>query len=240
MVAVAREDLLPGGTKQRAVGPYLRDAMDKGVTAFVYASPAPGFAQVALAHTSRLLGAECVLFCEVLDGDFHEFSLLARSYGATIHACDSLDRAEEEASAFSRRDDRTVKLPLGFGSEAYTAHLRRALAREWADVVRHLGAAPRRLWLPVGSATLATAFRRVLPDSVELHCVDVRVLEQDDERIKLLADTARVVMYRSEHRFLHAAPVPPPIPSNAYYDAKLWPLIEEHAVDGDLWWNVAR
>jgi hypothetical protein len=48
-VHVVRDDLLPGGTKQRAVHAYLRDAIAGGATSFVYASPPPGFAQVALA-----------------------------------------------------------------------------------------------------------------------------------------------------------------------------------------------
>lgn len=239
-VVVAREDVLPGGTKQRAIGPYLVDAMDRGVSSFVYASPAPGFAQVALAYTSRLLGAECVLFCELLDGDFHEFSLLAQSYGARIHASASLYDAEEEAEAFCGDDERMLKLPLGFGCTEYTSHLRQALTREWANVVAELGTTPRRLWLPVGSATLATAFRQVLPKTVELHCVDVRILEESDERIKQLGELPGVVLYRSDQEFLEAATTPPPFPSNAFYDAKLWPLIREHAADGDVWWNVAR
>ncbi|MDQ3401908.1 MAG: PLP-dependent lyase/thiolase [Actinomycetota bacterium] len=214
--------------------------MREGVTEFVYASPAPGFAQVALAYTSQLLNVKCTVFCELLDGDFHEFSLLAESYGATIHACDSLGSAEERARTFGHEDDHRRKLPLGFGSTDYTAHLRQAFTQQWAHVIEDLGTAPKGLWLPVGSATLATTFRETLPDSVVMHCVDVRVLEEDDPRITRLRDMPGVVMYRSDQRFLDPATTPPPIPSNAYYDAKLWPLIEEHATHGDLWWNVAR
>ncbi|MDQ3789649.1 MAG: PLP-dependent lyase/thiolase [Actinomycetota bacterium] len=237
-VVVAREDLLPGGTKQRAISPYLQDAMSRGVTEFVYASPAPGFAQVALAYASRLLGARCTLFCALLDGEFHEFSLLAQSHGATIHPCATLADAEEKAEVFAQGD--RLKLPLGFGCSEYHGHLRAALATEWANVVDELGTVPARVWVPVGSATLVTAFRQVVPGNVELHSVDVRVLAETDERIKRLHDLPRTIVYRCEQRFLEESTVQPPVPSNAFYDAKLWPLIEKHAATGDLWWNVAK
>ncbi len=46
---IAREDLLPGGTKQRAVIPYLRELSALGYRQLAYASPFCGYAQVALA-----------------------------------------------------------------------------------------------------------------------------------------------------------------------------------------------
>ena len=44
-----RDDLLPGGTKQRAAIPYIHNEIKKGHRHFIYASPFSGFAQVALA-----------------------------------------------------------------------------------------------------------------------------------------------------------------------------------------------
>ncbi|GGN28745.1 hypothetical protein GCM10011609_85190 [Lentzea pudingi] len=240
VAAVAREDLLTGGTKQRAIIPYLQQFMSEGATAFVYASPAPGFAQVALAHSTGLLGVECFLFCETHAGNFHEYALLAETYGAKIRACASLDDAEREAAEFTSEDPLKIKLPLGFGSPDYISHLQRALTLEWTHVVEELGGEPRALWLPVGSGTLATTFREILSSSVTVHCVDVRVLDVNDSRIRRLAATQGVVMHRSEQMFMEAANVSPPVPSNAYYDAKLWPLVKVQANHGDLWWNVAR
>ncbi|MBC7370827.1 MAG: hypothetical protein H7326_04635 [Bdellovibrionaceae bacterium] len=52
---IAREDLLEGGSKQRAIAPYLEDLVRAGYTHFIYASPFCGFAQVALAASARKL-----------------------------------------------------------------------------------------------------------------------------------------------------------------------------------------
>ncbi|MGX7827927.1 hypothetical protein ACTG9Q_22845 [Actinokineospora sp. 24-640] len=239
-ITVVREDLLPGGTKQRAVLPYLRELIAAGATSFVYASPAPGFAQVALAYVSARLGVPCTLFCDRIGEEFHEFSLIAHSYGAAIHPSLSLKDAEEDAFTYARTTENCVKLPLGFGDARYLHHYGAALAREWEHITASLGHPPRRIWLPVGSATLATAFRKVLPPEITLHCVNVRVLDDDDERLRGLANLPGVVVHRAREAFLEPCAHPVPVPSNVHYDAKLWPVISEHGHHQDLWWNVAR
>ena len=239
-VHVVRDDLLPGGTKQRAVGNYLTDAIADGARSFVYASPPPGFAQVALAYVCGQLGVECVLFCEQADGDLHEFSVLAKSYGATVHPCATLEVAEKEAGVHRDATPDSRKLPLGFAEPCYVGHLRDAVAREWANIVEDLGRMPARVWLPVGSATLGLAFSDVLGDRVALHCVDVRILDPHDQRIRTLMARPGVTMHRTVERFRDPCATHPPIPANTHYDAKLWPLVNHHGMDHDLWWNVAR
>lgn len=239
-VHVVRDDLLPGGTKQRAIQAYLREAGAAGVTSYVYASPPPGFAQVALAYVCRRLDLDCVLFCELVGDEFHEYSLLAESYGATIHRCATLRVAEKEAQAYEDTVARCRKLPLGFADPRYAHHLREAVAREWAHLTADLGREPGRVWLPVGSATLGAVFADVLPGHVELHCVDVRILEPDDHRLSALARRPRVTMYRAAELFAQTCQDAPDIPANAHYDAKLWSFVRRHGADGDLWWNVAR
>lgn len=239
-VHVVRDDLLPGGTKQRAVQAYLRETMADGYTSFVYASPPPGFAQVALSYVCERLGADCVVYCELDGSGFHEYSLLAQSYGATIHPSATLRVAEKEAQAYEDTVARSRKLPLGFADPRYTQHLSEAVAREWSHLTTDLGREPRRVWLPVGSATLGSVFAEVLPAHVELHCVDVRILDPNDQRLRTLAAHPRVTMYRTAELFAQQCADTPPIPANTHYDAKLWSLIKKHATDGDLWWNVAR
>lgn len=239
-VHVVRDDLLPGGTKQRALGRYLSEALARGATSFVYASPPPGFAQVALAYVCGRLGVECALFCAQAGGELHEFSVLARSYGATVHPCATLDVAEKEARVHHHATPGSRKLPLGFAEPGYVGRLRDAVVREWAHLTEELGREPARVWLPVGSATLGSVFADVLGDRVALHCVDVRVLDPHDPRIRALMARPGVVVHRCLERFSDPCAARPPIPANTHYDAKLWPLIHAHARDGDLWWNVAR
>lgn len=61
-IHVVREDLLPGGTKQRAVSHFISQSAESGRCQFVYASPFCGYAQVALAYVCRELGFPCTVF----------------------------------------------------------------------------------------------------------------------------------------------------------------------------------
>ena len=56
-VLVVREDLFPGATKARFLG-----CMFEGADEAVYASPAEGGAQVALATVARQLGKQATIF----------------------------------------------------------------------------------------------------------------------------------------------------------------------------------
>ncbi|MFC5288838.1 pyridoxal-phosphate dependent enzyme [Actinokineospora guangxiensis] len=239
-VTVVRDDLLPGGTKQRALIPYLQARRGRGTSTFVYASPAPGFAQVALAHVCALLGTRCVVFAELLDGEPHPHSLLAHEYGAEIIACPSLAEATTAAEAFAAEAAGRWAAPLGFGDAQFGSCLREQIAREWHFIGERANPVPTRVWAPVGSGTLVTALRRALPGEVHLECLDVGVLDPADRRLRALAALPGVSVRRSSQPFLRPCDDPPPIPSNSHYDAKLWPLIREHAAHGDLWWNVAK
>lgn len=243
-VHVVRDDLLEGGTKQRAATPYLTGEMELGYRDFVYASPFCGFAQVALAAAARRLDAECTLFCETVAGAqgpaFHEFSRLAESLGARIIAAPTLAEAEERASAYARGGARRRLVPLGFDCEEFRGHLRDQLARQWKLIRDGYGLSPRTVWLPLGSGTLSRAFRQVLPSGVEIRSVNIHVLGARDARILEVAELAGVKILSAPEKFAEPARELPPFPSNLHYDAKLWRFFGTQAADGDLLWNVAR
>lgn len=244
-VHVVRDDLLLGGTKQRAAVPYLMDLVAAGHREVVYASPFAGFAQVALASSARHLGLTCTLFCEQDQarpeaGQPHAFSRLAESLGARLVLASTLDEAERLAEGHAAAQRAAVKIPLGFNAPAFLEYLERELVRQWPLVVARLGAAPRTLWLPVGSGTLASAFRDVVPEETALRCVDVRVLDPQDPRLQRLIRRPGVRLDPAHEPFALLASEPPPLPSNAHYDAKLWAFLLAEGRDGDVWWNVAR
>ena len=54
---IVRDDLLPGGTKRRVAGVLL-----KGAEEFVYASPAYGYAQIALAYACKDADKRATIF----------------------------------------------------------------------------------------------------------------------------------------------------------------------------------
>src|SRR5262249_48448401 len=58
-IFVVRDDLIPGGTKRRVLAQEIRQF---GAAECVYASPAYGYAQIAIAHTCRSLGVQATIF----------------------------------------------------------------------------------------------------------------------------------------------------------------------------------
>lgn len=245
-VHVVRDDLLTGGTKQRAAVPYLQELRGEGHREIVYASPFAGFAQVALASSARHLGLACTLFCEEdrsrpgSAGVPHAFSRLAESLGARLVVVPTLDEAERLAETYAASPRAAVKVPLGLDAPCFRKHLTLEIARQWSLVLEQLGRAPRTLWLPVGSGTLANSFRDIVPPQTELCCVDVRVLDPRDPRLTRLVVRPGVRLLAAAEPFIAAAVAPPPLPSNAHYDAKLWRFLVAEGSDGDVWWNVAR
>ena len=79
-IVVVRDDLLPGGTKMRAILPLMQA---QAAGEFVYASPAQGYAQVAMAHCARLLGRRATVFTAARQQP-HMLTVAAAQAGANI------------------------------------------------------------------------------------------------------------------------------------------------------------
>ena len=239
---VVREDLLPGGTKQRAAGALLQALSQRGFTHFIYASPFAGFAQVALSYVCAQLGLKCTLFVESIPGtlgEVHEFTSLAARYGANIRMQSTLLEAEKSASMFAQNaGTHTYKIPLGFDCAEFKKSMRTEIEKAWASILEQLPQAPKKVWLPVGSGTLANIFASLI--DVGINCVDVHVLKPCDSRLQRLTEFPNIKYYSSNLAFAEPATEIPDVPSNLHYDAKLWEFIAIHGQDGDLWWNVAR
>ncbi len=243
---VLRDDLLLGGSKQRACMPYLQELAKSGCKTFVYASPFAGFAQVALAVSAHLLGLECILFCEQdqsngSSGHLHPFSKLARSYGAKVFLTDSLASATTEAQGFVEEDYRSQQIPLGFNDPIFHKYFERAVREIWHEIETSQGKnSIQRVWVSVGSGTLSSCLRVALPAAVTLVLVDVRVLSPQDPRILQIQKLPNSLYMKTLEKFAEPCQLPPAIPSNVHYDAKVWRFLQTLARPGDLWWNVAR
>lgn len=242
---VVRDDLLPGGTKQRALAPYLLDLQRQGFHHFTYASPFSGFAQIALAYVAKTLNLPCTIVCERDQREpnysvFHPFSMLAHKFGAHVILVDSLAEAEEVATTLTERVEASFKIPLGFDSPIFRSHLKEALSLQWQTIVQQIPISIKTLWLPVGSGTLAKTFREVIPSQVQMKCLNVRVLEDKDFRLDLVRQLPMLSMLKASMPFHVEADTLPEVPSNLFYDAKIWRYLNLDGEDGDLWWNVAR
>lgn len=242
---VVRDDLLPGGSKQRACYPFLYSLAEKGFSTFYYASPFAGFAQVALAYTCNQMGLRCRIYCEMdvtqrTEFSKHEFTLLAEKFGAEIILTRSLSEAEVQCAKEAQKSSDVVKIPLGFNCHEFKSEFEKALREQWLLVKIAVGKTPMRVWLPVGSGTLTSVFDRVLETQILINCVNVRILTDCDSRIQALLEKPRITMFSTPETFHRKAEIKPVIPSNVHYDAKIWQFLSTHGENGDVWWNVAR
>jgi len=214
---VVRDDLLPGGTKVR----YLEPLVAKLPTeTFIYASPAYGYAQIALAHAAKLHGKKAVIFVAKRNA-MHPRTLEAKAAGAEIHEVEHGYLSVVQARARDyRRDYGGFLLPFGADlPDAVTAI---------ADAARATGEHPTEVWACAGSGTLTRGLQQAWPDARHYA---VRVGSKPNPGI--------AHVYEAPEKYQDNAKRPPPFPSCSNYDAKVWAFLEAHGSPGALFWNVA-
>lgn len=214
-ILVVRDDLVPGGTKARVL-PVLIGAAEE----YVYASPAYGYAQVALAHTCAALGKQATVFTAKRH-ELHPRTQEARDAGARIVLVPTgyLSNVTAKARAYCELTG-AVLLPWGLDVPE--------IGRALAEVARGLPVSPAEVWTVAGSGTLTRALQEAWPEA-SFHAV----------RVGAEADCGRATVHQAPERFEDDAKAPPPFPSCSNYDAKAWAFIRREASPGALFWNVA-
>ena len=233
-ILIVRDDLLPGGTKQRAGVPFLQYFKNQGIKEFVYASPFSGFAQIALSICANLVGVKCKIFSQVdvKTKQISNFSKTASSH-AEIILCSSLEDAEKRAFDYCFNNQDSFLVPLGMNHPVFIDFLKNDLSKQ-LELIKF-----KSIWVPVGSGTLSKVFRDITPNEINIKCVDVKVLTEEDIRIKNVKNMHNVRYMKVFENFHDPCLNIPPVPSNIFYDAKLWKYVFNLAEDGDIWWNVA-
>eukprot|EP01117_Protostelium_nocturnum_P010623 TRINITY_DN3823_c0_g1_i1.p1 TRINITY_DN3823_c0_g1~~TRINITY_DN3823_c0_g1_i1.p1 ORF type:complete len:358 (-),score=121.47 TRINITY_DN3823_c0_g1_i1:806-1879(-) len=238
---VIRDDLLIGGTKQRALIAYLssRSSIDE----FVYAGPVFGYAQIALGYASKLTGKKGTLFLESKD-PLHPLTQKAKSFGAKVIQVGSratLKQVQEESQNYVEREKREGRhielLPFGLHDEEFinllVKSIREAVEKGSPELLRE-ETTPKRMWLVVGSGTIMEALHRIWPQThLLLVQVGKRVWPDQVEHIKH-------TLYVAPEKFWEISKRLPPYPSVSTYDAKLWQFVEDHGESGDFIWNVGK
>ena len=214
-VFVLRDDLLPGGTKSRVLPQLLTDASE-----FVYASPAYGYAQVALAHACRAAGHRATIFTAKRN-ELHPRTQEAKDAGAKIVMVPHGYLSNVQAKARGYAEAVNAKL-LPFGLDC--AEMRAGLQSFAAS----LDFAPAEVWTVAGSGTLSRALQRAWP-AARFFAV----------RVGAAIDGGRAQVLDAPEKFEQDAEVKPPFPSCSNYDAKAWRFIQQRASEGALFWNVA-
>lgn len=218
-VWVVRDDLFPGGTKARFM-PVLFEGVDEAV----YASPAEGGAQTALATVAKDLGKRATIFVAAR-AKLHPRTLEAARLGAKVapvrpgYLSVVQARAKDYAKASGARH-----VPFGVDlPEAITRLAEAALAT---------GLDPDEVWCAAGSGVLARALAQAWPRA-RRHVVQVgRELSPHD--------VAKATVHVHPLCFGEKARSTPPFPSDPHYDAKAWETTKaRRGVGLVVFWNVA-
>jgi hypothetical protein len=219
-VLVVRDDLFPGGTKARFMH-YVFDDADEAV----YASPAEGGAQTALAIVAQQLGKRATIFVAQRRKP-HPRTLEAARLGAKVVSVQPgyLSVVQARAREYCERTGATL-VPFGVDVEFAIEAIACAAASLRID--------PDEVWCAAGSGVLARGLARAWPKA-RRHVVQVG-------RTLNAADVAGATIHVYPAPFGRAAKNKPPFPSDPHYDAKAWEICAARRGPGRvLFWNVAE
>lgn len=217
-VLVVRDDLFPGGTKARFI-----PAMFEGANEVVYASPAEGGAQTALATVAKGLGKRATIFV-AKRAHPHPRALMAKQLGATVYQVRPgyLNVVQARARAYCAATGARLA-PFGMDLPSAIVTL--------ADAARAASVDPDEIWCAAGSGVLARALAKAWPRA-RRHVVQVgRALSK--------ADVGGATIHVHPLPFGKEARTRPPFPSDPHYDAKAWEIAKARRGAGlVLFWNV--
>ena len=227
IVKVVRDDMIPGGTKQRAIDVFFKGEGEE----YIYAGPPTGYAQVALAQAGKKHKEKVTVFLSKRNYDT-QATKKARRLGAKIIYTKngmSLKDLQDHSVEYKNKKKNRVLLPFGLDSDKFVQRLVICIKEAWGRKRK-----PERMWLVAGSATLLKALHLVFP---KCHFLIVQVGKKIwPDQLEGIKNT----LYISPENFNDDAEIQPPYPTVKSYDAKLWRFVLEDGQDGDFVWNVAK
>lgn len=214
---VVRDDLLPGGTKRRAIPVFFDDTEE-----YVYASPVQGAAQLALAYTAREHGKRATIFCAQRK-TWHQNTTRCQELGAKIVEVPMGFLSNVQSKSRTYCDETGAKLlPFGLDDPRFISKL--------AAVAVALGIQPDEVWSIASSGVLTRALQLAWPHA---RFYGVQVGHPP------IASAATI--FQAPEKFERDAKFRPPFPSCSNYDAKAWQFVKTYATPGEktLFWNVS-
>ena len=234
---VVRDDVLPGGTKRRALD-YLigHHPVYAGIQEWVYgSSPAHGYAQVAVSLVCRHYHKQAVLFMADRDASTrhplqHAGLLAGGDYRWVPNGMLSVTEKRARDYVAESPEIRAL-LPMGGNTPEALASLVQVMRRLDVPVTEEW-----HLWSVISSGTLSRALQMAFPQAT-VHGVIVGHQPTPEQAGRALLDQSPYA-FRNRIKTQDA----PPYPSAAEYDAKLWPFFRdwrrEHPTTPALIWNV--
>jgi len=217
-IFVVRDDLFEGGTKARFI-----HKLFNSVEEVVYASPAEGGAQTALAYSAKKLGKKATIFVAQRK-EPHERTLLAKALGARVFQvpCGYLNVVQSKAKRYC--DDTGAFLaPFGMNLPESIEII--------SNAAKSVPFYPKEVWCASGSGVLARSLKIAFPRA-EINAVQVgRTLSSED--------VAGAKIHIHNLKFSQKTKFKTPFPSDNHYDAKAYELCLKLKKSKDvLFWNV--
>jgi hypothetical protein len=200
-IGVIRDDLYPGGTKARFV-----PRLFEGTREVVYASPAQGGAQYALAYVARDLQKLATIFVAARRKP-HPRQIEARNLGANIVEVPfgMLSNVQAKARDYAQQTG-TVLAPFGMDMPEAIDLI--------ANAAISLKQKPDEVWCAAGSGTLSRALQKAWPDAQHFAVAVGRNIPA-----QMLGKALQI---RYPRPFEQHARTVPPFPADPHYDAKAW------------------
>ncbi|HWL47703.1 MAG TPA: pyridoxal-phosphate dependent enzyme [Sphingomonadaceae bacterium] len=217
-IHVVRDDLIGGGTKAR----YMIALFDHA-DEVVYATPAEGGAQTALAWAARELGKRATLFVAKRKAP-HARAFMAKRLGAKVYQVTPgyLAVVQARAKAYCAATGATLA-PFGVDMpEAIDAIASAALAT---------GLVPDEVWCAAGSGVLSRGLAKAWPKARRFAVQVGRKLAP--------AEVAGATIIVHPRKYSEVARSVPPFPADPHYDAKAWETAKARRGAGlVVFWNV--
>lgn len=217
-IHVVRDDLIGGGTKARFLVKLFQ-----GADEIVYATPAEGGAQSALAWAAQQMGKRATLFVAKRKVP-HPRALLAKRLGATVYQVTPgyLTVVRKRAAEYCAATG-AVHAPFGLNTPEAIETM--------AAAARSTGIEPDEVWCASGSGVLARSLAKAWPNA-RRHVVQIgRELTVDE--------VAGATIHKHPLAFGQECRIRPPFPSDPHYDAKAWEMCKARRGAGlVLFWNV--
>lgn len=219
-VWVVRDDLVPGGTKARYLM-HLFDLYDE----VVYASPAYGGAQLALAYCARAKGKAATIFVAKRNRP-HARTLEAKSVGARVFQVPHGYLSNVQAKARRYAEDLGAHY-LEFGGDEPSAIAAIGLA---AHYVSEQYGPFDEVWSAAGSGVLTRGLQRGFHiNAGAFYAVQVG---------RSVDKPGRATVIPHPLKFEDELNIKTPFPSCPNYDRKAWQLCQAQGEGRVLFWNV--
>lgn len=212
---VVRDDLLPGGTKRKALERWLPSMH---ADSFIYAGSVFGWGAPALSEACATLKLKCTILMSRSEYDPPWLEKVQSTPSTKLIMVKPMPVEFMKDMAAEKYAD-SYLLPPGFDHPGFSdAITTRAQTMQ----------APERAWVPVVSGTLLRALEEAWPET-EFHGVCAA---------RRHGYEGPATLHMAPEKFSQPAQNPPPYPSCTFSDAKVWQFAAALGRPGDLIWNT--